>query len=97
MPLPKIDPELIPDWPFITKGIIKAELKRRNLTYADLVERLGNIGVDEDERNIRNKLSRGTFTAVFFIQCMVAIGVKSVSFDFVTDEDHLFLSKLRRS
>lgn len=88
--------ELSIDWPFFTKGLVKAELKRRNLTYAQLVERLANLGIDEDERNIRNKLSRGTFTAVFLVQCLMAIGVKSLSLDFYSDEEHEFISKYRK-
>jgi hypothetical protein len=69
------------DWQAQVKGIIKGELKRRNLSYADLAERLGAAGVKDNERNISNKISRGTFTAVFFVQCMEAIGVKTIHFD----------------
>jgi hypothetical protein len=57
------------------KGIIRGELKRRNLSYKDLADRLQAIGVKETERNISNKIARGRFTATFFLQCMVAIGV----------------------
>lgn len=60
------------------KGILKAELKRRGLTYADLVERLAEYGVVENEANLRNKISRGTFTAAFFLQCLIAIGCEHV-------------------
>lgn len=60
------------------KGILKAELKRRNMTYADLVENLSAIGVTETEANLRNKISRGTFTAAFFLQCLLAIGCDHV-------------------
>lgn len=60
------------------KGILKAELKRRGLTYADLVERLAAHGVAETEANLRNKVSRGSFTAAFFLQCLVAIGCEYV-------------------
>ena len=56
------------------KGILKAELKRRGMTYADLVLRLADYGVIENEANLRNKISRGSFTAAFFVQCLVAIG-----------------------
>jgi hypothetical protein len=56
------------------KGILKAELKRRSMTYADLVERLAEHGVAESEANLRNKISRGSFTATFFVQCLLAIG-----------------------
>ena len=60
------------------KGILKAELKRRNLTYADLVSKLSVMDVNETEANIRNKISRGTFTAAFFLQCLLAIGCEHV-------------------
>ena len=62
------------DWEARTANLLKAELKRRGVTYGQLVERLAAIGVPEKEVNIRNKLARGKFTAVFFLQCLVAIG-----------------------
>jgi hypothetical protein len=55
------------------KAVLKAELVRRNISYRDLADRLSAIGVRENERNIANKLSRGTFTAAFFIACLDAI------------------------
>lgn len=61
------------------KGILKAELKRRGMTYADLVERLAEHGVVETEANLRNKISRGSFTAAFFLQCLIAIGCEYVT------------------
>jgi hypothetical protein len=54
------------------------ELKRRHLTYRDLAEKLETIGVHDSERNITNKVNRGTFTAAFFVQCLDAIGVHSL-------------------
>jgi 3-mercaptopyruvate sulfurtransferase SseA len=53
-------------------------LKRRNLSYKDLAERLREIGVKETEKNVVNKIARGGFTSVFFLQCMEAIGVQNV-------------------
>ncbi len=61
------------DWEAKVANLLKAELKRRGVTYARLVERLAEIGVDEKEVNIRNKLARGKFSAVFLIQCMKAL------------------------
>lgn len=62
------------DWEARVKGLLKAELKRRNVSYNQLVEKLSAVGVSETEPNIRNKLARGKFTAVFLLQCMEAIG-----------------------
>jgi hypothetical protein len=66
------------DWEARVKGILKAELKRRNLSYADLANRLAAIGIKDNERNISNKIARGRFTAVFLVQCLVAIGCRTV-------------------
>ncbi len=52
----------------------RAEMAKQNITYSNLVERLESIGVTEDERNLRNKVSRGKFTAAFMLQCLVAMG-----------------------
>ena len=62
------------DWEMKAANLLKAELKRKGVTYAGLVERLAQLGVDEKEVNVRNKLSRGKFTAAFLLQCLEAIG-----------------------
>lgn len=66
------------EWESKAKGLLKAELKKRGITYAQLVDRLETIGVSESEPNIRNKLARGKFTAVFMLQCLEAIGVREL-------------------
>ena len=66
------------EWQERAKGILKAELKRRNVSYRDLAERLEAMGIEESDRNIANKISRGGFTAVFFLQCMEAIGARTI-------------------
>jgi hypothetical protein len=60
------------------KNLLKGELKRRGVTYAQLVERLAPLGIHETERNIANKISRGGFTAAFLVQCLEAIGAKEL-------------------
>ncbi len=69
------------DWQAQAKGLIRAELARRQLSYADLAERLATLGVKESERNLSNKINRGTFTVVFLLQVMEAIGVKNLQLD----------------
>ena len=66
------------EWQARVKGMLKAELKRRNVSYRELAERLEAMGIHESERNINNKISRGGFTAVFFVQCLEAAGCQSV-------------------
>lgn len=60
------------------KNLLKGELKRRGVTYGQLVEKLAAIGVVDSERNLNNKISRGGFTAAFLLQCLEALGVADV-------------------
>ena len=62
------------DWELMAANILKAELKRKGVTYGQLVEKLARLGIYEKEVNVRNKLSRGKFTAAFLLQCLTAIG-----------------------
>ena len=59
------------EWSDRVKGILKAELKRRNISYRQLAVNLQALGIHETERNINNKISRGGFTAVFVVQCLL--------------------------
>ena len=66
------------EWIDHAKGLLKAELKRRNLTYRDLAARLTEAGFPENERNLTNKIARGSFTAAFLLQCLRVIGCESL-------------------
>ena len=66
------------EWAEKVKGMLKAELKRRNVSYKELAERLTAMGIPDSEANIKNKISRGGFAAVFLIQCLKAIGCHSL-------------------
>lgn len=65
-------------WAMRMKDLLKAELKERKLTYADLADKLLAIGIEESEKNIAKKISRGAFKAVFLLQCLEAIGCDSL-------------------
>ena len=60
------------------KNLLKGELRRNGVTYAQLAEKLAAIGVHETERNLNNKVSRGGFSAAFLMQCLDVIGVREV-------------------
>lgn len=69
------------DWTAYTKGLLRAEMARRQITYKGLVEKLAAQGVSETEANLRNKISRGGFTAAFFVQALNAMGVTTLRLD----------------
>jgi len=66
-------------WESRVKAVLKAELKRRDVTYGQLAAELKKLGVEETPENIANKISRGKFTAVFLFQCLDAIGCKTIT------------------
>ena len=66
------------NWQDLVKGMLKAEIKRRNLTYEQVSAKLAEIGIRETPTNLRTKISRGGFSAVFFIATMKAIGVEQL-------------------
>lgn len=61
------------EWESLASNLLKAELKRKGVTYAQLAER-----IEDKEANIRNKLSRGKFTAAFLLQALRAIEVERI-------------------
>jgi hypothetical protein len=62
------------------KAILKSELKRNRLTYAELADRFtqGVGGIPMTEPTLRNKISRGSFSAAFFLHCLALIGTESI-------------------
>lgn len=61
------------DWNVKTKGVLRSELAKRNITYEELVDLLAKIGVNETLGSVKTKVSRGTFRASFLLQCLQAI------------------------
>jgi 3-mercaptopyruvate sulfurtransferase SseA len=66
------------EWAVRVKGLLKAELKRRDVTYEQLAQKLREVGVNETPAAIANKISRGRFTAVFMMQALSVIGCKNL-------------------
>lgn len=64
------------DWQDRTRGLLRAELARRNIGNSQLAELLEGIGVKVSKQNLANKLARGSFNAVFMIQVLDAIGCR---------------------
>jgi hypothetical protein len=68
-------------WEDRAKRFLKAELKRADVSYRELAERLKKQGLDETEASVTNKISRGTFPATFFLAALVAIECEAVTLE----------------
>lgn len=89
------------DWNDKVKRLLKSELVRRGVTYEQLVDLLSDIGVNETKASIDSKMHRGTFSAAFLIQCLIAIGCKSfcpeISADMVEEPGFKYKNKKDKS
>ena len=64
------------EWKDYAKGLIKAEIARKNISLIDLSKKLEAMGISETPQNISNKINRGTFGAIFMLQILKAVGCK---------------------
>ena len=64
------------EWNDTAKRLLKSELIRRGVSNDSLVNLLEAMGVEETKAGIDSKISRGTFSASFLLQCLNAIGCK---------------------
>ena len=69
------------DWEQLVRNLLKNEIRRKNLTYLQLCEKLAAIGVAEKPENVANKISRGRFSAVLLIQCLTVLECKNLNLE----------------
>ena len=76
MPKPTLDDE----WKDKVRGILKAEIARRNIKQGELVGMLeAAYGVKETPQSLSNKIGRGTFSAIFMFQILEVIGCENLN------------------
>lgn len=81
---------------FVAKQVIKIEMAKRDMGYRELAAALAEVGVEIDEKVLRNKVARGTFSAAFLMTCMIAMQVKSLDLSQWTKSMDDILSDIRR-
>lgn len=69
------------NWNDKVKCLLKSELVRRGISNSDLADMLVKIGIKETKSSVDSKISRGTFSASFFLQCLTVIGCEKIEID----------------
>lgn len=62
------------DWNEHLKRLLKSEMAKKGVKNAELADRLSQLGIDINTTSLSNKISRGTFSATFFMQCLYVLG-----------------------
>ena len=57
---------------------LKAEMKKAEITYAEMVKRLKKHGFKETEASLTMKLKRGAFAASFLLACLAALELEGM-------------------
>ncbi|WP_420537718.1 DUF6471 domain-containing protein [Hyphomonas atlantica corrig.] len=58
------------------KELLRAAMVRSKVSYEELAERINSMGIEITARGLENKISRGSFSAAFFLQCADALEFK---------------------
>lgn len=66
----------------MARVLLQIEMKRKRLTYRELTNLLNKSGIPENERNLRNKIARGKFSAGFLLLCLQIMEIDQVRLDF---------------
>jgi hypothetical protein len=80
------------NWNFCVKQLLKSELIKRGITYSHLASMLNEMGIEETKSGIDSKMSRGTFSAAFLLQCLNAIGCQQL----ISTVDNTIFPKAKR-
>jgi hypothetical protein len=60
------------------KRLLRSVLTETGNDYGSLAGKLNAIGIGITGRGLENKVSRGGFSAAFLLQCLAALGIKTV-------------------
>jgi len=69
------------NWNNRTKRLLKSELVKRGISNSELVTLLKEINIHETKASIDSKISRGKFSACFFLQCLSVIGCNKIEIE----------------
>lgn len=72
-------------WNVGVKRLLKAEMIKRGITSEELSRLLFQRGVVYSKSSIDSKISRGKFSAVFLIQCLLSLNCKNMDLSQITD------------
>ncbi|WP_031551289.1 DUF6471 domain-containing protein [Parvularcula oceani] len=74
-PSKRKDDPVLQEYEERAKATIRAAMKERDADMKALTEGLAALGVRISEGGLANKISRGSFSAAFLLQCLDVLGV----------------------
>lgn len=66
------------EWRREARRVLQTELKAKGISPKKLSRALESVGVKEEPKALSNKINRGTFSFMFFLQCMRALNIDTI-------------------
>ena len=66
------------EWGTKASRFLKAQLKKANVGYKELADRLNQHGMEETETSITGKLARGTFAVSFLLASLSVLEIEGL-------------------
>ncbi|HEX3673103.1 MAG TPA: DUF6471 domain-containing protein [Rhizomicrobium sp.] len=66
------------EWGLRASAHLKAEMKKAEVTYAEMIKRLKRHGFKETEASLTMKLKRASFSASFYLASLAALELDGV-------------------
>ena len=66
------------EWAEEAKRILRAEMARRGITYDELAKSLPKLVSKQSPPSLRMTINRGRFRAMLLLQCLTAMGCRSL-------------------
>jgi hypothetical protein len=76
-------------WEIDARRLLKGQLALKGVGNKQLADKLLSVGVEITPGGLANKISRGTFSMVFFLQCCHVLGMENLSLNLRTLENKL--------
>lgn len=59
------------------KRYMRTQMALKDIKYRELSERLANMGIIQEERTLRNKVSKGNLGAQLFVFILIALKIEN--------------------
>lgn len=66
-------------WKREARLVLLNEMNRKNMDFKEFARALESVDLDVSPKALSNKMHRGTFSFMFFLQCMRALKVSTVN------------------
>ncbi|MEH6628162.1 MAG: DUF6471 domain-containing protein [Motiliproteus sp.] len=74
-----------PEWASAVRSLIRSEMQKKGVDYAQLSDHLSTIGTLQTADNLRQKINKGILGAQLLLQILYVLKVRKVSWELIEE------------